>query len=277
MPRRREKPVEDLLRIATVLPWWVNLVLAGASYVGLGLIAVPERTAPAELADIGSIGPQLIYTFAQIGKIALPVIFVIGAAFSIFRRRKAGRLVTEYARPGESGRMHWRDFELMVEEVFRRRGYAVHPTPSGADGGVDLVAARDDERLLIQCKHWNARQVGVKVVRELVGVMSAEGVQGGVVVTSGTFTLDAKRFAMQAGVELIDGAALGKLAAKLDKPEPAVERQTSHEPGQTLSSTPDCPDCGLAMVSRTARRGRNAGKQFWGCSDYPSCKGIVAK
>ncbi|TVS08559.1 MAG: hypothetical protein EA417_22595 [Gammaproteobacteria bacterium] len=27
------------------------------------------------------------------------------------------------------------------------------------------------------------------------------------------------------------------------------------------------------MVKRTASRGANAGKQFWGCSRYPACRG----
>lgn len=30
------------------------------------------------------------------------------------------------------------------------------------------------------------------------------------------------------------------------------------------------------MVLRTARRGKNAGGQFWGCSNYPKCKGLIA-
>ena len=38
---------------------------------------------------------------------------------------------------------------------------------------------------------------------------------------------------------------------------------------------PACPQCGKAMVLRTARSGKNAGKQFWGCSDYPDCKGVA--
>lgn len=40
-----------------------------------------------------------------------------------------------------------------------------------------------------------------------------------------------------------------------------------------MSETPICPNCQQSMVLRTARRGRNAGGQFWGCSDYPKCKG----
>lgn len=38
---------------------------------------------------------------------------------------------------------------------------------------------------------------------------------------------------------------------------------------------PDCPDCGKAMALRTARQGQNAGHQFWGCTAYPDCKGVV--
>lgn len=33
-----------------------------------------------------------------------------------------------------------------------------------------------------------------------------------------------------------------------------------------------CPECGSSMVLRTARRGENAGKKFWGCSAYPKCR-----
>lgn len=38
---------------------------------------------------------------------------------------------------------------------------------------------------------------------------------------------------------------------------------------------PKCPQCGKAMVLRTVRSGKNAGKQFWGCSAYPDCRGLV--
>ena len=38
---------------------------------------------------------------------------------------------------------------------------------------------------------------------------------------------------------------------------------------------PPCPECGKPMVLRTAQKGKNAGKQFWGCSAYPDCKGLL--
>lgn len=36
-----------------------------------------------------------------------------------------------------------------------------------------------------------------------------------------------------------------------------------------------CPRCNSPMVLRTAARGRYAGRQFWGCSTYPSCSAVI--
>ena len=44
---------------------------------------------------------------------------------------------------------------------------------------------------------------------------------------------------------------------------------------KTPEPVPDCPKCGRPMVRRTARRGANAGSEFWGCSEFPRCRGIV--
>ena len=46
-------------------------------------------------------------------------------------------------------------------------------------------------------------------------------------------------------------------------------------PSNPTDQIPACPECGALMVLRTAKTGKNAGKQFWGCSDYPGCKGVV--
>ena len=37
--------------------------------------------------------------------------------------------------------------------------------------------------------------------------------------------------------------------------------------------TPHCPSCNQVMVPRTVKRGSAAGRNFWGCSAYPECRG----
>ena len=49
--------------------------------------------------------------------------------------------------------------------------------------------------------------------------------------------------------------------------------QPAVRPSSTSNTNTACPKCGSSMVKRLARRGRNAGNYFWGCSRYPSCKG----
>jgi four helix bundle suffix protein len=38
---------------------------------------------------------------------------------------------------------------------------------------------------------------------------------------------------------------------------------------------PKCPECGLPMRKMVAKKGRNAGNPFWGCTAYPDCKGTL--
>lgn len=51
-----------------------------------------------------------------------------------------------------------------------------------------------------------------------------------------------------------------------------AERQRSRADG-AMSPLPTCPLCAKPMALRTAKQGKHAGIQFWGCSAYPECKG----
>ena len=57
----------------------------------------------------------------------------------------------------------------------------------------------------------------------------------------------------------------------------AERQRKKDQPNQSAPSAhlPACPQCGKPMVLRTAKTGRNAGQQFWGCSGYPDCKGVA--
>lgn len=48
--------------------------------------------------------------------------------------------------------------------------------------------------------------------------------------------------------------------------QPGVSVQNANAPERL------CPQCGARLVLRTARRGENAGNQFWGCSSFPKCR-----
>lgn len=105
--------------------------------------------------------------------------------------------------------MTWTEFELLVGEAYRRRGYAVAEMGGPqADGGIDLILTHRGQQTYVQCKQWKALAVGVDVVRQLKGVIATHRVPHGIVVTSGRFTREARVFAAASGIELVDGRML---------------------------------------------------------------------
>jgi len=124
------------------------------------------------------------------------------------------------------------------------------------------------DKYLVQCKQWKSRSVGVVIVRELYGVMAAEGAVGGFVVASGDFTEEAKRFAEGRSIELLGTDTLLELVKVTGGEVPEFPLRSNN------ASKHACPQCSSPMVLRTARRGNHPGKRFWGCSRYPGCKGV---
>jgi restriction system protein len=205
------------------------------------------------------------------------VLLVFGtfAVGSFVFARKRHRLVEEQTSLEKLRATSWKDFEFLVAEAYRRQGYHVeYSLGRGADGGVDLTLRKDGLTSLVQCKRWKAFSVGVPVVREMFGLMTAEQAGEAIIVTSGNFTRDAQEFAAGKSIRLIDGPRLLALVQSVQTKSADTETKTTPPP--TDSATPACPLCGKPMVQRIARRGSNAGNSFWGCSTYPACKGTRA-
>lgn len=271
--RRKQGAAEDIMELVAKLPWWAGVGLAVGSYLILHPIA--ERPAPVatQLDQLGSMAAQVIWrTMAFYGQYLLPVFCLVGAVVSALKRRSRKQLI-EHSTANPAGdafnSMSWQQFEQLVGEGFRRLGYQIKETGrAGPDGGVDLELRRGGELHLVQCKQWRAQRVGVDVVRELYGVMAAQGAAGGFVVTSGRFTAEAENFAVGRNVQLIDGEQLKSLL------EPnAHHRQPVSATTQGDDTGVKCPLCDNKMVLRVAKRGSQSGNRFWGCSDFPSCRG----
>jgi restriction system protein len=273
MARRKQNLFEGLIEVTSKLPWWVGVALAAAAYVWLHGVASTEATIVAQPGQMGKSALSAAFrSLAMFGQYVLPFAFLIGAGLSAYGRYKRRALHEQVAASPDRNAlnaMSWQEFEALVGEAFRRKGYAVSETGGGgADGGIDLVLKRGGETMLVQCKQWKAYKVGVTTVRELYGVMAAKGASGGYVVTSGVFTNDARAFAVGRNIELVDGEALHALIRGVSVP-------TSDKQVAATSNAPACPVCQSVMVKRTAKRGANAGNAFWGCSQYPSCKGTL--
>jgi restriction system protein len=287
MARKKSSVLEDLMVIAAKLPWIVGIILAVVAYLVLNYFATRAAltTNPAELKAMGkTLGDSVTSgagsMLAGVFQYVLPLPFLAGAFLSFSRRRRHSELHGQVANDSSAQaleKMTWREFEGLAAETFRRQGYRVNERGGdGPDGGIDLELHMGTDKYLVQCKQWKSQRVGVATVRELYGVMAAERAVGGFVVASGAFTDDAKSFADGRSIKLLDARKLRSMIA-----DTAPSTTTSTSPGpspvavatSSAESAPACPKCGSPMVRRTAKKGSNAGSQFWGCSSFPNCTG----
>ena len=260
MPRKDE----SLLNLLTRLPWQYRVLAAAAAYVlfrfVLPAVPVGNPTVRSVLQGASMVAPLIVLVLLAAG-------FV-----SVVLSWQKRRLLNRQTGLDSVGDLSWQQFESLVGEVFRRQGYRVLENPGGGpDGGVDLRLRKEGKKAYVQCKHWKKKNVRVKPVRELYGVMKAKGADEGIVVTYGEFTREARAFARGKPLQLIEGKRLGKLIQE-------AQRRNGEE--QTKSAAPTaakviCPQCGSDMVLREAKQGKYAGRKFWGCSRFPKCKGIL--
>jgi restriction system protein len=108
-------------------------------------------------------------------------------------------------------------FERLCQRLLRESGFIkVEITGRSGDGGIDGVGVLRVNLLsfhvLFQCKRWKG-SVGASVVRDFRGAMVGRADKG-LIITTGSFTADARREATRDGapaIDLVDGEALSDL------------------------------------------------------------------
>jgi len=200
---------ESILNLLVRLPWWVSIAAAFASYIVLEwlfpIIKVDHFFMKGVMNAFHSLAPVVAF------------ILLMTACLSAISRKKKKALFHRQKDIKTVNALNWRQFESLVGEAFRQRGYSVLDNPSdGPDGGVDLRVCKNGKHYYVQCKHWNERNVGVKVIREMVGALSASNADGAFVVTNGDFTQEAIEAASEQPIRLVNGRQLMAMMGKIE-------------------------------------------------------------
>jgi len=163
--------------------------------------------------------------------------------------------------------LEWKRFEQVSAELFCLLGFRAEMLAQGPDGGIDIKLFTVDgmkPSAIVQCKSWITRQVGIKPLRELLGVMAHEKVSEGIFLATGNFTNEATEFAKANRIDVVNGQRYLEMIQTLSE---EAQQQLLRTATEGDYRTPSCPSCGIKLVRRTAARG-----EFWGCSAFPRCR-----
>ena len=138
------------------------------------------------------------------------IALLLFAAVWVLKRQR--RALDERIARRALGQMSWPEIEQVIGEYVRGKDFAVIETERAQpDGAADLLLTRLDEYYLARPRHWRDTTVGAEAVREFHRVMAARHAAGGFIVTSGSFSPEARELARERQIELIDGGQLAPL------------------------------------------------------------------
>ena len=170
--------------------WWVSALVAVALTAGLRLV-IPD-----------------VYAFFAGLPFAVIAIVVAWKQLRAPSERTIGQTI-EHIRA-----MSWDDFASTLEESFRRDGYTVNRI----GGHADLELVRGSRTTLVACKRWKAGRTGTDPLRDLEAMRKARDAYDCIYVATGEVTTQARTFARDKNMQLLEGAELAKKIGLRKKP-----------------------------------------------------------
>jgi restriction system protein len=250
-------------------PWWVSMLLAGIVYVCLKLL-------PWLFSVDGTLAAPA--KGFQTNAALLALLFFVPALFSWLGSFERQRMFDWQAGLAAIRKMSWGEFESLCIQAFQQRGYAVEPGErlTATRGEVDFALRKGDEISLVVCRHWRSYKVGVQDLQRLHQILTSQHAACGIFVASGAYTTEALHYALGKPLVLVDAEALLDLVGTVTPGSPnSFRRKPADGDGALITgSAPRCPSCGAPMVTRAAKRGKYFGTPFWGCANFPSCRGV---
>ncbi|WP_334188385.1 restriction endonuclease [Noviherbaspirillum sp.] len=185
---------KSLFAILLRSPWWISILIAAV--ISLAASAMLPR-------EVAAYGISAGLPFLIVG---------IVAAWRQLRMPSPSR-VAELIETINA--MPWRDFANAVERAYQRDGYDVRRLPGPA---ADFEIAKAGRTVLVSAKRWKAAGAGIEPLRELQMASKKAEARESIFMTTGQLSDNAKTFAAQQNIRILQGNGLAELLQDIVQP-----------------------------------------------------------
>jgi len=193
-----EMAENSLFAILLRSAWWISAGI-GVLLVVIGLATLPPAW--------------------QIFGVAMGAPFLIIGGIALWRQLKQPS-TRSVERTLEAVRaMPWNDFSQALAAAYRRDGYAVAPV--GVDS-VDFELAKTGRKFALSARRWKVARTGVEPLRELAQAARSREFDASMFVVAGDITGQARTFAANNRITLVEGPELARLMPEVAKPARAA-------------------------------------------------------
>ena len=190
------------------IPWWLSVALSITFYIVLKFI-VPYFEAQSLLVN---------EVHVSLGPVLAPIValaFLSPVPFSLFKFNRKKKLQNFKEEIQSIQDLSWQEFKEIVAEAYRGSGYIIpENNVFTSDPSVDLIMRKGANLYLVQCRYWQNRKLGKREVKNLFTLMHDKQASGVFLLTTGIFTNEARHYALNRPITLVDGISLLKLLGK---------------------------------------------------------------
>jgi restriction system protein len=179
---------QSLFAILSRSPWWLSIIVAAVLFAVMRLL-LPDLIAISVALPFVAIGG-----YAGWRQLRAPSATKVADALNLLRA------------------MSWEEFSTLIEEAFRQEGYTVAKLTAD---DVDYEMSRNERVAVVCCKRWKVARTGVAPVRDLFEAGQARNAHEYIYVVAGEFTANAREFAAEKSIRLLNGAELVQLVTRV--------------------------------------------------------------
>jgi restriction system protein len=183
----------SLFAILLRSPWWV------AALVAVGVFAAVRIFLAAEYAVFAATPFAVIGGYVGWKQLRAPSSRSIAAALERLRA------------------MSWDEFSAAIEQAYRGKGYEVRRFALGRNAGADYELVLGARTTLLACKRWKATRTGIEPLRELAEARRVHEATDCIYVATGEVTAQARAFAAEHNIRVLEGAELASAMRRLDR------------------------------------------------------------
>jgi restriction system protein len=172
----------SLFAILLRSPWWVSAI---AALLVFGLVR--------------------LFMAVGFALFAASPFIIIGTWTAWKEIRRPGKRRTSAAL-AQARELPWDGFCASLEEAFRRGGYTARRSAVA-----DLELVQQGRVTLVACRRWKAGRTGVEPLREFDAATREQGAFGRIYIAAGEVSGQARAFAKDKGIRLMEEQELGEL------------------------------------------------------------------
>ncbi|MFC7321068.1 restriction endonuclease [Halobacillus campisalis] len=115
------------------------------------------------------------------------------------------------------------EFEYFICDLFLQMGYEAEVTKATGDGGKDIVLRKGDYCAIVECKRYDKTKVTRPKIQQFHSAVIDCKAEIGFFITTGEYTLQARKYVLDKPIDLINGSQLVKLIEKVTEKQCTAE------------------------------------------------------